>query len=87
MRENSSQVERFRCLLTDRERDIVDHLNAASGTVVPKADLSALLPGRAPRTLDTYIRQIRVKLRIAGLGETLLRTHIGIGYQLTIRLY
>jgi DNA-binding response OmpR family regulator len=82
MSEDASKPEQFRESLTAKEREIVDLLTAANGDIVPKAHLLAVLQGRAPRTLDTYVKQIRAKMRLAGLNGTSLKTHVGVGYAL-----
>lgn len=75
-------TEAFRNLLTEKEREIVDLLTAANGQIVPKHRLLSVLHGRAPRTLDTYVKQIRAKMRHAGLDDWSLKTHVGVGYTL-----
>jgi DNA-binding response OmpR family regulator len=70
--------------LSGKEREIVDLLASAGGEVVPKVRVLSLLEGRAPRTLDTYLKQIRAKMRQAGLSADALKTHVGVGYALTL---
>jgi len=34
--------------------------------------------------VDTHIKTLRAKLREAGLGEDMIRTHRGLGYSLEV---
>lgn len=76
--------EAFRQSLSAKEREIVDLLASAKGEMVPKHRVLALLQGRAPRTLDTYVKQIRAKMRSAGMDGATLKTHTGSGYSLNL---
>ncbi|HET9394222.1 MAG TPA: helix-turn-helix domain-containing protein [Candidatus Rubrimentiphilum sp.] len=73
-------LDRFRSVLNAKESEIVSKLLAAGGEIVRREELLLVLAGRAPRTLDTYIKQIRAKMRGVGLSDRMLTTHAGTGY-------
>lgn len=52
------------------------------GRVVARQVLLKELQGNAPRTLDTYIRNMRKKLADAGVVEISIETEIGKGFLL-----
>jgi DNA-binding response OmpR family regulator len=76
----SAEFETFTKSLTTKESGLVALLLEAQGTVVPRAALLTVLGRCAPRTLDTYAKQIRTKMRAAGLDPAWLKTHTGKGY-------
>ncbi len=80
----SETIDAFHKSLTLTERAIIDVLANANGTVVPRATLLRMLAGRSPRTLDTYMKQIRAKLRASGLDDKALITRVGVGYGLQL---
>lgn len=80
--EQGGNKERFRASLTATESQIVDLLLDADGAVVPREQILNVLSGRAPRTLDTYMKQIRAKIRKANMDPATLMTHVGAGYSL-----
>lgn len=81
----SESLRQFRSSLTSKESLIVDRLVRANGDIVSREDLTSLLSGLAPRTLDTYIKQIRAKLRQSGLEANSLVTHVGRGFSLSLQ--
>ena len=71
----------FKNSLSKTEKSIVEILVSSEGQVVPRSRLLGILNGRSPRTLDTYVKQIRSKMRASGLDDKTLVTQIGIGYR------
>jgi DNA-binding response OmpR family regulator len=80
----SNAIDAFHNSLTATEQAIIAALVKGNGTIVPRAALLAILAGRSPRTLDTYIKQIRAKLRACGLDAKALITRVGVGYGLRL---
>jgi two-component system catabolic regulation response regulator CreB len=72
--------------LTRRELALLQALVDASGRVLSRNQLLDLAWGQASeagdRTVDTHIKTLRAKLREAGGGEDMIRTHRGLGYSL-----
>lgn len=66
--------------LTQKEADIFGLIVEGRGDLVPRLRLLKELGGRAPRTLDTYIRNIRKKLTDAGFSDGVIQTSAGKGY-------
>ncbi len=71
--------------MTPKEKDIFKRLASNPNTVVPRAALRAEFPGRAPRTLDTYIKNIRRKLAESGYTGGAIRTEAGVGFSFAAR--
>ena len=81
---SDDRIAFFKRLLTLKEAVLVNLLAAANGALIARDALLANLNGCAPRTLDTYAKQIRIKLRAAGLDPKSLKTHTGKGYSLSL---
>ena len=72
--------------LTAREQELLAVLAERRGHVVRREELyrrvwgGELPPG--DRSVDVYVRKLRVKLEIALPGHRLIHTHVGFGYRL-----
>lgn len=72
--------------LTRRELALLQALQQAAGRILSRDQLLDLAWGQSSetgdRSVDTHIKTLRAKLRLAGAGEDLIRTHRGLGYSL-----
>ncbi|MFN7977618.1 MAG: winged helix-turn-helix domain-containing protein [Vicinamibacterales bacterium] len=64
--------------LTRREAELLGHLAASRGRIVPRDELLARFWGRDTRCLDVYVRRLRRKLGASGRA---IETVFGIGYR------
>ena len=71
--------------LTEREFEILLALAERRNLVVPRTEFYALVWGRRmtyrDRSVDVFVRRVRIKLHEAAPGWTYLHTHFGIGYR------
>lgn len=73
-------------VLSVREFELLVALAGRAGRVVGREELFALVWGRAlrpgDRSIDVYVRKLRVKLEAALPHARYIHTHIGFGYRL-----
>jgi len=73
-------------MLSSRELDLLVQLARLAGRIVNRDELSRLAWGRdlraGDRSVDVYIRKLRVKLETAAPGWQFIHTHVGFGYRL-----
>ena len=73
--------------LSLRELELLTELARREDRIVAREDLFRLVWGREMRTgdrsVDVYVRKLRVKLRQALPGWRFIHTHFGFGYRLT----
>ena len=73
--------------LSLRELELLTELARREDRIVAREDLFRLVWGREMRTgdrsVDVYVRKLRVKLRHALPGWRFIHTHFGFGYRLT----
>lgn len=70
---------------TPKEEAVFSRLLASANETVPRSELLRLFTG-APRTLDTYMKNIRRKLGGAGFREIRIKTVTGVGYSCEVEL-
>jgi DNA-binding winged helix-turn-helix (wHTH) protein len=72
--------------LSIREQRLLVELARRADRIVSREDLFALVWGRAmrpgDRSVDVYVRKLRVKLDLAQPDWTFIHTHFGFGYRL-----
>lgn len=72
-------------MLTVREFQLLVALARRRETVVPRTELFEAVWGRqlrnGDRTIDVYVRRLRVKLEAALPQWTFIHTHFGFGYR------
>lgn len=64
---------------TEKEAAVFRRLAESEGNLVPRSTLLGVLRPAAPRTLDTYIRNMRKKLSATG-DRYRIETEVGKGY-------
>lgn len=73
-------------MLSGRELQLLIELARRAGRVVERDELSRLAWGRplrrGDRSVDVYVRKLRVKLEAASPGWRFIHTHVGFGYRL-----
>jgi DNA-binding response OmpR family regulator len=73
-------------MLSSRELDLMVQLARRAGRIIDREDLSRLAWGRSlrprDRSVDVYVRKLRVKLDQAAPGWQFIHTHVGLGYRL-----
>jgi DNA-binding response OmpR family regulator len=73
-------------MLSHRETHLLIALARQAGRIVDRDELSQLAWGRSlrpgDRSVDVYVRRLRVKLEQAGPGWRFIHTHVGLGYRL-----
>ena len=71
--------------LSVREFGLLAALAAARGAIVRRDDLARTVWGRAlrpgDRSVDVYVRKLRVKLEDAVPDHVFIHTHVGFGYR------
>jgi DNA-binding response OmpR family regulator len=76
--------------LTRREYQLIELLSRAGGEVLPREIIYECLWGvemiRNDRSVDVFVHKLRRKLEQASPDWQYIRTHFGIGYQLTAEL-
>jgi DNA-binding response OmpR family regulator len=87
VRERRVRVAGRRLLLTPREFDVLEALARRAGRVVQRGELYDVVWGGAmpyrDRSVDVFVRKVRLKLAIARPGLEYIHTHYGFGYRLT----
>ena len=77
-------------MLTVREFQLLVALSRRTGTVVSRAELFETVWGRplrnGDRTIDVYVRRLRVKLEAALPQWRFIHTHFGFGYRFAAEL-
>ena len=85
--EFSATVDGQRLELTVRELQLLTALAARAGRIVSRDELYAEVWGREfhrdDRSVDVYVRKLRLKLEAALPGWTVIHTHFGFGYRLS----
>ncbi len=73
-------------MLSRREMYLLIELARHGGRIVERDELSRLAWGRrlrpGDRSVDVYVRKLRVKLEEAAPGWRFIHTHVGFGYRL-----
>jgi DNA-binding response OmpR family regulator len=73
-------------MLSGRELHLLIELARRAGRIVEREELSRVAWGRAlrpgDRSVDVYVRKLRVKLEEAAPGWRFIHTHVGFGYRL-----
>jgi DNA-binding response OmpR family regulator len=73
-------------MLSSRETHLLIALARRAGRIVDRDELSRLAWGRTlrkgDRSVDVYVRRLRVKLEEATPGCEFIHTHVGLGYRL-----
>ena len=71
--------------LTRREFELIQLLSAAEGQVLPREDIYQRVWGYAmahgDRSVDVFVRKLRLKLERSSPGWRYIHTHFGIGYR------
>jgi DNA-binding response OmpR family regulator len=74
-------------MLSLRELRLLTELARREGRIMAREDLFKLVWGRdmraGDRSVDVYVRKLRVKLQQALPGWQFIHTHFGFGYRLT----
>jgi DNA-binding response OmpR family regulator len=84
-----AHVASRRVHLTPREFELLHFLAREQGRVLEREAIYqrvwgyAMVPG--DRSVDTYVRKLRIKLETASPGWAYVHTHFGIGYRLEAR--
>jgi DNA-binding response OmpR family regulator len=85
--EFSATVDGERLDLTVRELQLLTALAARADRIVSRNELYAAVWGRPyrrdERSVDVYVRKLRLKLETALPGWTVIHTHFGFGYRLS----
>jgi DNA-binding response OmpR family regulator len=85
--EFSATVDGKRLDLTVRELQLLTALAARADRIVSRSELYAAVWGRPyrrdERSVDVYVRKLRLKLEAALPGCTVIHTHFGFGYRLS----
>ncbi|MHB8391226.1 MAG: winged helix-turn-helix domain-containing protein [Acidobacteriaceae bacterium] len=71
--------------LTSKEEALVKALVEAAGRTVSRGQLHNVLGAVKPRTIDTYLKNIRSKMRASGIDPGIVVTHAGEGYSLSLK--
>jgi DNA-binding response OmpR family regulator len=73
-------------MLSIRELRLLTELARRADRIVSREDLFSLVWGREmrarDRSVDVYVRKLRVKLEVALPGWRFIHTHFGFGYRL-----
>jgi DNA-binding response OmpR family regulator len=73
-------------MLSGRELHLLIELARRAGRIVERDELSRVAWGRdlrpGDRSVDVYVRKLRVKLEQAAPGWRFIHTHVGFGYRL-----
>ena len=71
--------------LTRREYELLEMLVDASGTVIPREQIYQRVWGysmaHGDRSVDVFVRKLRLKLQTRSAGWNYIHTHFGIGYR------
>ncbi len=71
--------------LTPKEEALIKVLLDAVGSTVSRGQLHNVLGPVKPRTIDTYLKNIRSKMRATGIDPGIVVTHSGEGYSLGVK--
>jgi DNA-binding response OmpR family regulator len=84
--EHLARAEGRALMLSIRELRLLTELARRADRIVAREDLFALVWGREmrprDRSVDVYVRKLRVKLEAALPGWRFIHTHFGFGYRL-----
>ena len=84
--EHLARVDGRALMLSIRELRLLTELARREDRIVAREDLFALVWGREmrprDRSVDVYVRKLRVKLEAALPAWTFIHTHFGFGYRL-----
>jgi DNA-binding response OmpR family regulator len=84
--EHLARVDGRALMLSIRELRLLTELARQPDKIVSRADLFALVWEREmrprDRSVDVYVRKLRVKLETASPGWVFIHTHFGFGYRL-----
>ena len=73
-------------MLSSRELHLLIELARRAGRIVAREELSRVAWSRpmrpGDRSVDVYVRKLRVKLEQAAPGWRFIHTHVGFGYRL-----
>jgi DNA-binding response OmpR family regulator len=71
--------------ITGREFQTLLALAERRNLVVPRTELYELVWGQSmghrDRSVDVFVRRLRIKLQAAAPGWTYIHTHVGVGYR------
>jgi DNA-binding response OmpR family regulator len=71
--------------LTRREYELLETLSEASGSVIPREQIYQRVWGYAmahgDRSVDVFVRKLRLKLQKQSPGWSYIHTHFGVGYR------
>lgn len=85
--EHLARVAGSALTLSLRELELLVELARRPDRIVPRSDLCRLAWGRemrdGDRSVDVYVRRLRVKLERALPGWEFIHTHFGFGYRLS----
>jgi DNA-binding response OmpR family regulator len=85
--EFTASVDGNRLDLTMRELQLLTALAARADRIVSRSELYSAVWGRPyhreDRSVDVYVRKLRLKLEAALPGATVIHTHFGFGYRLS----
>jgi DNA-binding response OmpR family regulator len=85
--EFTATVRGERLDLTVRELQLLTALAARADRIVSRSELYTAVWGRPhrrhDRSVDVYVRKLRLKLESAMPGWTVIHTHFGFGYRLS----
>jgi DNA-binding response OmpR family regulator len=84
--EHLARVDGRALMLSIRELHLLTELARRADRIVSREELFALVWGREmrarDRSVDVYVRKLRVKLEAALPGWRFIHTHFGFGYRL-----
>ena len=85
-KEHLARADGRALMLSIRELRLLTELARRVDHIVTREDLFALVWGREmrvrDRSVDVYVRKLRVKLEAALPGWSFIHTHFGLGYRL-----
>lgn len=74
-------------MLTQKEQQLLATLMRNEGRILSRDELYALVWARklkpGDRTIDVYVRKLRIRLEAALPGWSFIHTHFGFGYRFT----
>jgi DNA-binding response OmpR family regulator len=84
--EHLARAEGRALMLSIRELRLLTELARRADRIVTREELFRLVWGREmrvrDRSVDVYVRKLRVKLEVALPGWSFIHTHFGLGYRL-----
>ena len=85
--EHLARVNGRALVLSIREMRLLTELGRRADRIMPREELFRLVWGRemraGDRSVDVYVRKLRVKLEDALPGWKFIHTHFGFGYRLS----